>query len=203
MRKSLEPEHGDPKPEEAAAAAPPLILSMTDEERDIEVFRAYLHTVPPDALWDILSHLDEELFPRRAEAVKREIGRRRLFFISPYTAFEQRLRMLFGGSVGLSVLAAFLHALAGVDIPLEPGEHLSWFFDLAVGGPAAARIALFPAQFATVVGGALTVGAVVLCGWLLAKRRLRRDVLVQGVVAVGLIVGFGWLAGVRSSHMVF
>ena len=178
--------------------APPPVLSMTDEEGDLEAFRDYLGTVPPDSLWDILHHLDEEQFPRRAETVRREIGRRRLFFVSPYTVFESRLRTLFFASVGFALLAATLHALSQVEFSLEPGEHLSWFFDLAVGTPAAARLMLPAAQFALVTSALLTLGAVVVAAWRLARHRLRRDVLVQGLIAVGLIAAFGAMAGLTG-----
>src|SRR4029079_14758775 len=89
-------------------------LSMTDEEVDIGAYQRYLRGLTPEGLWDVYAHLDSALYPRRREAVQREIARRRLFFVSPYTEFESRLRLLFGFCLGLALLAAVFHNLPNV-----------------------------------------------------------------------------------------
>jgi hypothetical protein len=178
---------------------PPLperVLSMTDEEGDIQEFRHYLAALSADSLRDILVHLDEEQYPRRIETVRREIVRRRLFFISPYTPFESNLRTIFGCSVGFAILTATLRAIGSFEIALQPWEHLSsWFFDLAVGGPAAARSVLPFALFATACAGGISTGAVIVALYHSARRRMRRDVLATGVVALVLVAMFARLAG--------
>jgi hypothetical protein len=176
--------------------APPRLLSMCDESVDLFEFEAYLHSLPADSLWDIASHLDAERFPTRVDLAQREIERRKLDFVSPYSLLEQRMRTLFGVSVAFALLAAVLHGLGSIDIPLEPGEHLSWFFDLAVGGPAAARMMLPFVQFLAVGGALLTAGAVLFSLARIMRHCLRRDVLVMGVVASLLILAFGSLAGI-------
>ena len=180
-------------------------FALTDEERDNGAFQQYLRTLTPEALWDIGAHLDRDRFPRRGETVAREMARRRLIYVSPYTAFEARLRGIFGWSVTLAALAAALRAVAGglfliacnsvvrmfgwggYKINLEPVEHFSWFIDLAVGGPKAARIALPLALLLATGGLVLTLGGVCVCVWRLRGRRVRPDVLITGVCALVVI----------------
>ena len=172
---------GKVKPEEVTI--PPRVLSMTDEELDILEFRDYLFSLPSESLWDIVLHIDPELYPRRIETVRREIARRRLFFISPYTSFELRLRVVFGASVALMLLTAALRAIGLFSIHLDPGEHLSWFFDLAVGGPEAARVVFPVARIVAIGGSAVTAGGIGIAAWHVARRRMRPDVLVMGLLA--------------------
>ncbi len=163
-------------------------FSMTDEEGDITAFAAYVATLAPEALWDVLSHVDESRYPRRHEAILREMARRRLFFVVPYTGRELRLRTFFGASVFLAVLAAFLHVVGSFTIDVSPYERLPFFTDLAVGGPKAARLLLplvVPLARAAAVG---TVLATLFSLYLLARRRIRSDIVGMAVLAT-LIVG--------------
>lgn len=113
-----------------------------NEEADVEQYDEYLRGLPPEALWDVLGHIDPEQFPRRHERIRREISRRRLLFVSPYSAAELRLRSIVGSCFGCAALAASLRAVGSYQIQIEPWQHLSWFYDLAVGGPPAARMIL-------------------------------------------------------------
>lgn len=162
---------------------------MTDEERDFAEFQAYLTALPPEGLWDIQAHLDAERYPRRSEAVRREMERRRLFYVSPYTAREARLRSLFGLSFAAASLAASLRGIASIRIDLLPGERLTFFYDLAAGGPKAARMVLPLTCFVSVLLAAAAGVGVLLAAALLARRRLRPDVFVTGVVALTLAAG--------------
>ncbi len=108
-------------------------FSMTDEERDIGQFAAYVAALAPESLWDVLSHLDAERYPRRRETVLREMARRRLFFVVPYTRWELRLRAFVGGGVFLAALAALLRLVGSFRLDLSPHEKLPFFTDLAVG----------------------------------------------------------------------
>jgi hypothetical protein len=86
-------------------------LSMIDEERDIDAFKQYLRELSPEALWDVYAHLDEDRYPRRHEAVRREINGRRLLYFPLYSEFEARLRTLFFVAVIFSLLAAIMHGI--------------------------------------------------------------------------------------------
>lgn len=159
---------------------------MTDEEGDLVEFQAYLHSLTPEALWDVLSHVDEDLYPRRREAAQREVLRRRLFFVTPYTPAEVRLRGLFGCSLLASALAAGLHGVASIPVHLEPWEHLTFFYDLAAGGPPAANMVLPLERFLATVGEAGVLVGVAIAAVRLIKRRLARDVFASGVGALAL-----------------
>jgi hypothetical protein len=52
------------------------MLHHTDEELDLQSFRAYIKSLPDDDLIDIRRHLDGEQFPARADAIRRELLRR-------------------------------------------------------------------------------------------------------------------------------
>jgi hypothetical protein len=179
----------------AATPTPPThTLSMTDEESDIEDFRAYVATLPPDALWDVFAHLDRDQYPRRHEMVEREIARRDLFFVSPNTAHELRLRGIVSVCLALAALSAFLRAVGAVVIRLEPWERLSWFFDLAVGAPTAARLVLPLARTPALGGALLAVGCTLLAAWGCSRRRVRPDLLVTVAAAAVLSLLFVRLA---------
>jgi hypothetical protein len=176
-------------------------LSMTDEERDIGAFQRYLRGLTPEALWDVHAHLDADQYPRRSEAVRREIARRRLFFVSPYTEFESRLRCLFGLCCGLAVLAAVFHNIPNfADLVTRStrsfGGSLSLGADLS---PSEARLVGTLARFfydaATVVAVA-TVAVLIPAAVRLARHNLRRDVLITGLIAFVLA-----LVLLRAAHL--
>ena len=139
------------------ARLPRIPFSMTDEEGDLPAFLAYVRTLTPEALWDVQGHLEPDVYPRRYEAVRREIGRRGLFYLSPFTPDEERLRLLFAVWTLGGALCAALLAIHHIPIHLQPWEHLTFFYDLAAGGPAAAGIALPVAQDALWVVGVVTL----------------------------------------------
>ena len=93
-------------------------LSMTNEERDIVAFQEYLRTLSPEALWDIHAHLNSDRYPRRYEAVQREMSRCRLLYFPLYNEIESRLRHLFFAAVIFAAFAAGIHlipeAIAGM-----------------------------------------------------------------------------------------
>lgn len=159
-------------------------FSMTDEESDILAFQEYVRGLSAEALWDVFSHVDGDLYPRRHEAVSREIGRRRLFYVTPYTDTETKLRGLFCWSVLFAALAAALRAIGSLPIHLFPGEKLPFFFDLAAGGPRAALMVL-PSErlLATVCEIAVLIGVGLATIRLLAHR-LQQDVLLTGIIAL-------------------
>ena len=172
-----------PRPQEERVGP----FSMTDEEGDIARFAAYLGGQPPEALWDIYSHLDAERYPRRREALLREMERRRLFFVPPYTRQEIRLRTFLGVAVFVAALAAFLRAAAGVVID-APYERLPFFTDLAVGGPKAARLVLPVVALAAHVLGLMTFVSTFGALLLLARRRIRGDIAAMAVLASAVIL---------------
>lgn len=168
-------------------ATPPksgVLFSMTDEERDISSFQEYLRGLTPEALWDVQAHLDAELYPRRSEAALREIARRRLFYVTPYTLLETRLRFLYGCLVLLAALAAVLHGVASIPIHLLPGETLPFFYDLAAGGPKASQMVLPLTRCLATLFLALGMAGILPAAFQLARRRLRAEVFVTGVAAL-------------------
>lgn len=160
----------------AATATLPSPFSPLDEERDIEAFQDYLRHLGADALHDIQAHLDTERFPRRGEALERELSRRRLFFVCPYTGAELKIRTILSVCLCLALLAAVLRVIGSVTINLHPSERLPFFTDLAVGSPRAARIVLPAAQSAALIGSVLSALLTVRALYLLARRRIRRDI---------------------------
>ena len=174
-----------PKPEADPSAAGP--FSMTDEEGDLLRFRAYLASLSPEALWDVFSHLDPDRYPRRREALLREMDRRRLFFVPPYTRRELQLRAFLGVAVFLAALAATLRTIGGFLV--EPiYERLPFFLDLAVGGPKAARLVFPFVVLLAQAAGVATVASAILSLLLLARRRIRPDIALMAVLASGAIV---------------
>jgi hypothetical protein len=184
-------------------------LSMTDEERDIGEFQRYLSGLTPEALWDVHAHLDADLYPRRSEAVRREIAHRRLFFISPYTEFEARLRCLFGLCCGLAVLAALFHNipnLAGLvthvtrnfggSIPSPTGRSLALDADLS---PSEAQLMASLARFfydTAAIAAIATVISLIPATVRLVRHNLRRDVFITGLIAFILALGL-----LRAAHL--
>jgi hypothetical protein len=166
------------------------LFSMTDEEQDIIAFQKYLHSLTPDALWDVQRHLDEDRYPRRTEAVTREIARRQLFYLTPYSPLEARLRGLFGCLLLLSALAAAFHGIASISIPLLPGEKLPYFYDLAVGGPKAAQIVLPLTRCLASLSFIASIAGIFIAVYRLARRNLRIDVFVTGIGAILLATLF-------------
>jgi hypothetical protein len=160
------------------------LFAMSDEERDIAAFQEYLRSLTPESLWDVQRHLDADRYPRRTEATSREIARRRLFYLNPYSPLEMRLRSLFGCLLLLSALAAALHGVAGIPIPLLPGEKLSYFYDLAAGGPRAAQIVLPLTRCLASICFAVGTAGVLTAVFQMARRRLRAEVLATGIGAL-------------------
>jgi hypothetical protein len=167
------------------------LFSMTDEEQDIGTFQEYLRTLSPESLWDVQRHLDADRYPRRTEATSREIARRHLIYLTPYSPLERKLRLLFGCLLLLSALAAALHGVAGIPIPLLPGEKLPYFYDLAAGGPKAARMVLPLTVFLASAFFAASAAGVLIGIFHLAHRRLRAEVFATGIAS--LLLGFLFL----------
>lgn len=163
-------------------------FSMTDEEGDLAAFQDYLAVLDAEALWDVASHLDPERYPRRHEATEREIARRRLFFVTPYTGFELRLRGFALVCLSLALLAALLRLLGSWALEVPTYVRLPFFTDLAVGGPKAARLVCPVAVFVAGAGAAATLAAAVAALWLLARRRVRADIAAITALAALAIV---------------
>ena len=147
--------------EAAAAPAPAMRWSAptsTNEERDLERFRAYVARLGPAALYDVRAHLDPDRFPRRIALVENELARRRLLPAADRAPADPiRLRRLAGSAVALLLASGFLRAVGGCTIFVSGHEHLPFFTDLAAASPDVARL-LFP----------LTVFGAVFCAALLA-----------------------------------
>jgi hypothetical protein len=186
-------------------SAAPGPFSMTDEEGDFGAYQEYLRTLTPEALWDVHAHLDEEQYPRRADAVLREIARRKLYFFSPYTLTEARLRVLFGITLLCAVAAALLHHVPTFHVA---ANHLSD----EIGGMGASPVTGRPLTLITGLtnrelhildtlsaffrgcvwfGIALIVPGLLIATGRLMRHRLRPDILVMGVIM--LILTFGLL----------
>lgn len=165
------------------------LFLRTDEECDIAQFRGYLATLSPEALWDVVSHLDRERYPRRSEAIRRELALRRLFFVVPYTRRELQMRAFLGAAVFWAVFAALLHLVAQVTIDLAPCERLPFFTDLAVGSPQVARLLLSVVLPLAKVGAMASAATAPWCLFLAARRRLRADIAVLAVLTP-LVVAF-------------
>jgi hypothetical protein len=174
--------------------APPGPFSMTDEEKDFGEYQSYLRTLTPEALWDVHAHLDADNYPRRAEAVCREMARRRLFYVSPYTQFENRLRLVFGMTLLFAVFAVMLHfapvlaslanqasqELGGAGVA-DNGWRIALVADLSKSElRTLAALSLF-FRTAALLGVAITVPALFVAGLRLLRNRLRRDVLFCGI----------------------
>jgi hypothetical protein len=184
-------------------------LSMTDEERDIGAFQRYLRGLTPEGLWDVHAHLDPDQYPRRSEAVRREIGRRRLFFVSPYTEFESRLRLLFGFCLGLALLAALFHNLPnfaglmshatrdlGGSVPVPNGGSLALAADLS---PSETHLLSGLARFfydTAFLASLASLIALPPALFRLIRHRLRPDVLLTGLIAVVIALFF-----LRAAHL--
>jgi hypothetical protein len=54
------------------------MLHDSNEESDLQVYRAYVRSLSYDDLRDIRAHLDEELYPARFDALRREIEWRQM-----------------------------------------------------------------------------------------------------------------------------
>ena len=168
-------------------------FSMTDEEGDLAAFQDYLAGLDADALWDVASHLDPEHYPRRQEAARREIARRRLFFVVPYTRFELHLRAFAFVCFSLAVLAALLRVIG--DSALEPPLYgrLPFFTDLAVGSPKVARLLLPVVLPLAEAGAAATICTAVAGIFLRIRRRIRADIaatLALAALAILLLTAF-------------
>lgn len=157
---------------------------MTDEEGDLPAFQMYLTHLTETELQEVSQYLDSDQYPRRAEAVEREVRRRNVFFVSPYTPLETRLRHLWGACAALGVLCVALRGVGAIPITLLPGEKLSFFFDLAAGGPPAARLVFPFFHLLTVFLIALSVSGLLVAGQALRQNRLRSDVWWTGLICV-------------------
>ena len=179
-----------------------------DEEHDFPAFRAYLAGLSPEELWDVWAHLDQNRFPRRTEAITREITRRRLFFLTPYTEAELRLRTISVGSVLFACLAACIrgipalvgliahiaHELGAENSGYVPGQRVSFMPGLT-GGEEKLLAALLPltrnaACVATVVLG----GAALYALMRFTQKKLRRDILITVWAALFIAGGLLRLA---------
>jgi len=150
-------------------------------------FASYVARLDPAALADVLTHLDEERYPRRVALVRRELATRcrRLGDEAAQTWAEERrgLVRLAAGVVLLAVCAGLLRALGACTLVTSPHERLPFFTDLAVASPDAARL-LFPLA---VVWGAGCAGTFLVRGAaaLLAGARMRQQRLLNGGSAGG------------------
>lgn len=192
------------------------LLSMTDEERDFAVFQEYLRTLSPDALWDVHAHVDADRYPRRYEAVAREMQRRRLFFISPYTTLEARLRALFGTCALLALFAGIVSGLPalsqgmntaaqslGASAPELPGVvapgHTIPLFSWHAGDERLWRDLLPLARCAALSGASMATLAALFGAFpAFSRRRLRLEVLVTGVLAA-LVAWVVYALALRSA----
>jgi hypothetical protein len=188
-------------------SVPPGPFSMTDEEGDIGAYQAYLRTLTPEALWDVHAHLDEDQYPRRAEAVRREVMRRRLFFFSPYTLSESRLRALFGVMLFCAALAVLLHHVPNVFVGANRlSDEIGGMGMSPTGRPLTLMTGLTDKElsvlnglsgffrFAAWFGVALSVPALLFAMIRSLQHRLRPDVLVMGVLALLLTFALNFLA---------
>ncbi len=193
---------GENEVNRASGAAP--IFSMTNEEADIDAFRDYLATVAPESLWDVRAHLDADRYPRRFEAVHREMKRRGLFFVTPYTDRELKIRAVSAWGVGLALFVASLRAINLADARLQTlgairlrfanGEETPFFVSLATGGAKAAHFLLPVMLPVAAVVWVATVAAAVYAAWQLRLARIRRDVVAIGIVASVVAAGALWWA---------
>ena len=194
---SEEPESDLPLPEP---------LSMTDEERDIAAFQLYLRKLPPEELWDVYAHLDADRYPRRHEAVRRQMNRCRLLFFPLYNEFESRLRCLFFTAVIFAAFAAVIHGIplameamartaqemGGDATPTNYGQALR-YATLHVSGLSERESDGFHAWMCffrglTMVCLAVMAGILPYAFYRALRRRLRPDVVATGVIAA-LIAG--------------
>ena len=169
-------------------------FSMTDEERDITAFQEYLRSLTPESLWDVQRHLDADRYPRRTEATSREIARRNLFYLNPYSPLERKLRLLYGCLLFLSTLAAVLHGVASIPIPLLPGEKLTFFYDLAAGGPKAAQMVLPLTRFLASLCFGISMAGSLVAIVQMVRRRLRAEVFITGVVGLLFSAMMLWIS---------
>lgn len=165
---------------EAAAPAPAALTprcwnappTSTNEERDLERFRAYVARLGPAALYDVRAHLDPDRFPRRFALVENELARRRLLPAADRPPADPvRLRRLAGSALAFLLASGLLRAIGGCTLFVSGHEHLPFFTDLAAASPDVARL-LFPLM---VFGAALCAAALVGHGAaaLLAAARVR------------------------------
>jgi hypothetical protein len=55
----------------------PRMFEDANEEADLSQYRYYVHEMTTEDLYDISEHIDVDQYPARADAVRRELGRRR------------------------------------------------------------------------------------------------------------------------------
>jgi hypothetical protein len=138
---------------EAAAVPAPAALTprgwnapptSTNEERDLERFRAYVTRLGPAALYDVRAHLDPDRFPRRFALVENELAHRRLLPAADRAPADPVwLRRLAGSALALLLTSGLLRTVGGCTIFVSGHEHLPFFTDLAAASPDVARL-LFP-----------------------------------------------------------
>jgi hypothetical protein len=136
---------------EAAAPAPAALTprcwnappTSTNEERDLERFRAYVTRLGPAALYDVRAHLDPDRFPRRFALVENELAHRRLLPAADRAPADPVwLRRLAGSALAL-LLGRPAAGGRRCTIFVSGHEHLPFFTDLAAASPDVARL-LFP-----------------------------------------------------------
>lgn len=163
-----------------------------DEERDFDAFRTYLSGLSPEELWDVSAHLDESRFPRRSEAIAREMARRRLFFLTPYTETEARLRTVSVASVLFALLAAVIngipalvalmvriaHSLGAENSGYVPEGRVSFMPGLTSGEEKLFAALLPPARGGASLALLVVCGAALFAAVRFGQRKMRHDVLI-------------------------
>ncbi len=181
--------------EAAAPTATRWNAPTTNEERDLERFRAYVARLGPAALYDVRAHLDPDRFPRRVALVENELARRRLLPAADRAPADPvRLRRLAGSALALVLASGLLRAVGGCTIFVSGHEHLPFFTDLAAASPDVARL-LFPltvlgAAFCAAVlagHGAATLFAAARVRWKRASAPARRSTGALLALALGAL----------------
>ena len=193
----------DKNPHGAAFATP----RTRDEEHDFGAFRAYLAALSPEELWDVWAHLNQSRFPRRTEAVTREMEKRRLFFLTPYTETELRLRTLSVASVLFATLACVIrgippfvalmaqqaHELGAANSGYVPGQRVSFMPGLTSGEEKLLAALLPLTRNAACLTVAVLFGAGIYAAFRFGQKKLRRDMLLT--VWAALFMSGGLLYG--------
>jgi hypothetical protein len=186
-------------------------FSMTDEEGDFSAYQEYLRTLTPEALWDVHAHLDEDRYPRRADALRREIARRRLFFFAPYTVSEFRLRLLFSLTLLCAIAAVALHhiptlsaavnqfseEIGGMGVSPTTGRRFVLITGLSMREHRVLDTLSAFFRGCAWFGIALSVPGILIAAVRLARHRLRPDILLMGVLALLFSLGLLYFGAVH------
>ena len=179
-----------------------------DEEVDAGVFPAYLRAQSDADLLDILLHLDQERYPARVDAVRRETQRRRVLSVTVHTSEERFIRgfallvLLFAGLLALLTVLLTPADLTG---PAWPTDEMLTNGTLV---STVMRQTLLGLLRGAIVGsmqcGAGPLSLLLLAGWLLARarrRRVRGDVKRFVALACILLIGAYLLAAAPFSSV--